>query len=536
MIRALCVVENVRAWKKRIPQMEFVSPNDYLFAQQYQEPRSVRVINLARNYGYLGQGYYVSLVAEARGHKVIPSIATLQALSRKEFWLIETDEIPAQLHKDLAHLGTDRFELSVYFGRNVDKKYEKLARMFFNLFPCPSFRVFFVREAGTWKVSSIKAIGPASVPEHHQIGFGDAMVDYSLHRWGVKPKVSSSRYDLAILYNPLEGLAPSNEAAIQKFIKASKAVGLEPEVIEKRDYGLLQQFDALLIRETTSIDHHTYRFAKKAAKENLVVIDDPKSILYCTNKIFLYELFKRASIPRPNTLVVGEDTVSEIPQRIGLPVILKIPDGSFSRGVVKAETEEQLQNHCQEFFKRSDYIVAQEFMPTEYDWRIGVFNGRALFACKYFMTRNHWQIYNHGKEGRAASGAHKTYAVEQVDPRIIALALKAAKLIGDGLYGVDIKEVGGKAYVVEVNDNPNIDAGVEDAIIKDQLYLTITEEIVRRIERGKMRKDSLPALSTLEPMRPTKPGEVLSPRQEILTGHLSMVSPAISASPTLGQI
>jgi len=491
MIRALCVVDNVRTWKKRVPQMEFVSPNDYLFALQYQDIRSVRVINLARNFDYLGRGYYVSLVAEARGHKVIPSIATLQALSRKEFWLIETDDLSAQIHKDLAHLGNDKFELSVYFGHNVDKRYEKLARMFFNLFPCPSFRVYFTRENGTWKVSGIRAVGPATVPEHHQDGFAAAMADYSVHRWGGKPKIAAARYDLAILFNPKEGLAPSNDAAIQKFIKASKAVGLDAEVIEKRDYGLLQQFDALFIRETTAIDHHTYRFAKKAAKENLVVIDDPKSILYCTNKIFLYELFKRAGIPRPNTFVVGEDTVGEITQRFGFPVILKIPDGSFSRGVVKAETADQLTAYAQEFFKRSDYIVAQEFMPTDFDWRVGVFNGKALYACQYFMTRNHWQIYNHGKEGRLASGAHKTFAVEEIDQRIIALALKAAKVIGDGLYGVDIKIYDGKPYVVEVNDNPNIDVGVEDGILKDALYLRIMEEFLRRIERGKMPKGGL---------------------------------------------
>jgi glutathione synthase/RimK-type ligase-like ATP-grasp enzyme len=532
MIKSVCVVENVRAWKKRVPQMDFISANEYLFAQEYQEPRSVRVINLARNYGYLGQGYYVSLVAEARGHKVIPSISTLQALSRKEFWLIETDDLAAQIQKDLAHLGNDRFELSVYFGRNVDKKYEKLARMFFNLFPCPSFRVYFIREAGMWKIASLKAVGAAAVPEHHKFGFADSMVEFSVHRWGFRPKVSTSRYDLAILYNPQEGFSPSNEMAIAKFIKASKAVGLDAEVIEKRDFGLLQQFDALFIRETTSIDHHTYRFAKKAAKENMVVIDDPKSILYCTNKIFLYELFKRAGIPRPETLVVGEDRVGDISQKLGFPVILKIPDGSFSRGIVKAKSPEELEMHTQEFLKRSDYIVAQSFMPTEFDWRVGVFNGRPLFACQYFMTRNHWQIYNHGADGRASSGAHKTFAVENVDPRVIQLALKAAKLIGDGLYGVDIKMFQGKPYVVEVNDNPNIDAGVEDSILKDQLYLTIMQEFLNRIERGKMRKET-PAAGLVP--NGVASGRSSKPVENLITASANSLTP-LAASPLPGQI
>ena len=88
MIRNICVVENARHWKKRVPQIEFVSVNDYLFGKEWQEIRQLKIINLANNYGYLGSGYYVSLVAEARGHKTLPNISTMQALSKKEFYLI----------------------------------------------------------------------------------------------------------------------------------------------------------------------------------------------------------------------------------------------------------------------------------------------------------------------------------------------------------------------------------------------------------------------------------------------------------------
>jgi len=157
--------------------------------------------------------------------------------------------------------------------------------------------------------------------------------------------------------------------------------------------------------------------------------------------------------------------------------------------VVKVEDPGELATVCKEYFKRSDYVIAQEFMPTPFDWRIGIFNGKALFACKYFMSRNHWQIINHHKDGKAGEGAHQTYAVSQVEPIIINTALKAAKLIGDGLYGVDIKVVGNKPYVVEVNDNPNIDVGVEDEVLKDALYNTIMEEFANRIDKSKARKD-----------------------------------------------
>ena len=67
-------------------------------------------------------------------------------------------------------------------------------------------------------------------------------------------------------------------------------------------------------------------------------------------------------------------------------------------------------------------------------------------------------------------------------------AVRAASLIGDGLYGVDLKQVGRAAYVIEVNDNPSIDAGYEDGLLKDTLYERIMEHFVRRLERQKDRR------------------------------------------------
>jgi len=76
------------------------------------------------------------------------------------------------------------------------------------------------------------------------------------------------------------------------------------EVIAREDYGRLLEFDALFIRATTAVNHYTYRFARRAAAEGLVVIDDPLSILRCTNKVYLYELFGRHGVPMPCTRIV----------------------------------------------------------------------------------------------------------------------------------------------------------------------------------------------------------------------------------------
>ena len=64
---------------------------------------------------------------------------------------------------------------------------------------------------------------------------------------------------------------------------------------------------------------------------------------------------------------------------------------------------------------------------------------------------------------------------------MVRTALRVSNLIGDGLYGVDLKQVGRQVYVIEVNDNPSIEAGVEDAVLKGDLYGRIMEEFLRRL-------------------------------------------------------
>ena len=65
---------------------------------------------------------------------------------------------------------------------------------------------------------------------------------------------------------------------------------------------------------------------------------------------------------------------------------------------------------------------------------------------------------------------------------MVDLALRAAGLIGDGLYGVDIKQTDRGPVVIEINDNPNLEVGVEDAVIKDDLYRRLLADLVRRVE------------------------------------------------------
>jgi glutathione synthase/RimK-type ligase-like ATP-grasp enzyme len=217
-----------------------------------------------------------------------------------------------------------------------------------------------------------------------------------------------------------------------------------------------------------------------------VVIDDPESILKCNNKVYLAELLGRHRLPVPKTLLVHRDNIAEIVPAIGLPCVLKRPDSSFSIGVQKAETEEELHAKVKCLLEKSDLIVAQEWLPTRFDWRVGVLDRRVLFVCRYYMAPNHWQIILHGEsKDDYLEGPTVAYSLGEVPGAVVRLGLKAANLIGDGFYGVDIKQLDGRCVVVEINDNPNVDAGNEDGMLKDALYQEVMGVFLRRIEELK---------------------------------------------------
>ena len=118
-------------------------------------------------------------------------------------------------------------------------------------------------------------------------------------------------------------------------------------------------------------------------------------------------------------LLVSTARISELPDLLGFPIVLKIPDGSFSRGIVKVETPEQLKSAADDLFQHTALVLAQEFMFTEFDWRVGILDGQALYACQYYMSRGHWQIYNHAGNSAQRSGGFKTLPVRDAPNEVV---------------------------------------------------------------------------------------------------------------------
>lgn len=449
-----------------------------------------RVINLCSDNSYLSLGYYCSLLAEARGQKVIPSVGVLLDLHWKRLYRAafpDLNELVAKTYKQVPEDQTEdqnKRVFAVFFGRSDDPSLKDVARRIFDAFRCPLLSVEMRWRGAKWEIEAIRPIPLREVRPEQAPLLIEALNRYTHAAWRTPKANEPAKYAIALLHDPAEKMPPSNLRALKKFQQAGEAMGIDVEPITRKDFAKLSEYDALFIRETTAIDHHTYRFAKKAVAEGMPVIDDPASIMRCSNKVYLSELLQAHKIATPKTVICDRSRLKSLESELAYPMVLKIPDGAFSRGIHKANNPEELAAFAKGMLDDSDIILAQEFMVTAFDWRVGVLNREPIFVCQYFMAKNHWQVVKHSSDNGKdpIEGGFKAFRVEDAPKDVVDMAVNAANLIGNGLYGVDLKQTANGVFVIEVNDNPNLDAGIEDALLGDELYRMILREFVKRIE------------------------------------------------------
>ncbi|MGK7312352.1 MAG: RimK family protein, partial [Candidatus Longimicrobiales bacterium M2_2A_002] len=305
-----------------LPDVPVITAREYLTSPEWFDADRVHAVNLSHDYRYGSRGYYVSLLAEARGHRVLPSVKTIQDLKASSLTQVISDEVASLIDRSLRRLKADEFVLSVYFGRNLAKQYDRLARELFRLFQAPLLRARFIRSrTGTWELRSVRTVTMSDVPSEHLAFLEQAAREYFSRRSYRRTGPGPFKHDLAILHNPDEANPPSDARALAKFVAAGERAGFSVDMVTRDDFARMGEFDALLIRETTGVNHHTYRFARRAESQRLAVIDDPDAILRCTNKVYLAELLSAHDIPMPPTVVVHRDNADSVVDTLGLPLV-----------------------------------------------------------------------------------------------------------------------------------------------------------------------------------------------------------------------
>ncbi len=252
-----------------------------------------------------------------------------------------------------------------------------------------------------------------------------------------------------------------------KFGQVARRQGHDVDYLFRPDMYKIPQYDAIFIRALTDPLNSSYIAARIAELHGVRVIDDPASIFICCDKVNMYSHLQGANVPIPDTLFFQKSDLTikkgaELLESIGSPFVLKAPNSSFSMYVEKIETAEAFVKIGHRFLRRADRIVVQKFIRSEYDWRVGVLGGEPLYVCQYTIPKKQWKVLTYVENGRIIYGPVKAFELENANPRLLETAVRAGSAIGDGLYGVDLKQVGDDFVVIEVNDNPTIAANEED--------------------------------------------------------------------------
>jgi hypothetical protein len=276
----LVVVDRVSDWLPEYPRVRLTTAQEFL-DENFSGPGTSLVINLCRSQRYQSRGYYCSLLAEARGLRVLPSSQTGQDLRRT---LVFTPQrgFDADALALLASQERDSVVIDLMFGRCGEPALAGLARELFEAFPTPLLRVLLTREQPSNRVGAPLPNGRAGAPfpgwrvrvtirSPHALATG-ARAEFAeqlrKHALGDAPPIRRARqyrHRLALLVDSTDPTPPSNDEALHEFIRAGARLGIACELLHPREAaGKLARFDALFIRTTTRVDHFSYRLARRA--------------------------------------------------------------------------------------------------------------------------------------------------------------------------------------------------------------------------------------------------------------------------------
>ena len=155
----LFVVNRHHEWPFDVPGSSVETARAYLTDPETANRIDARVINLCRADRYQGRGYYVSLLAEARGHHPLPDVKTIEDLQSAAHIELLAGEIDELVQDSLQHDKSDLFELDAYFGRDPAQLHPTLAQQLFALAQAPILRAHFRRGNGRWQLYAVRAIG-----------------------------------------------------------------------------------------------------------------------------------------------------------------------------------------------------------------------------------------------------------------------------------------------------------------------------------------------------------------------------------------
>jgi len=232
-----------------------------------------------------------------------------------------------------------------------------------------------------------------------------------------------------------------------------------PEIHYKGE--VLTGFDAVIPRIGASITFYGTAVLRQFEMMGVYPVNESVAISRSRDKLRSLQLLSKHGVGLPVTSFAhSPDDIEDLLHIVGgAPAVIKVLEGTQGIGVVLAETKQAAKSVIQAFMGLKEHILVQEFIKEAggSDIRCLVVGGKVVAAMK-----------RQGQEGEFRSNLHRggTASLTRISPEERATALRAAKIMGLNVCGVDLLRSAHGPVVMEVNSSPGLE-GIEAASGKD---------------------------------------------------------------------
>lgn len=283
-----------------------------------------------------------------------------------------------------------------------------------------------------------------------------------------------------------------NLYSTRRLVEAAEARGHEAHVIDTlRCYmnmathkptihykgKALEGFDAVIPRIGASITFYGTAVVRQFEMMGVFTLNESVAISRSRDKLRSLQLLSRKGIGMPVTgFAHSPDEIPDLIDMVGgAPLVIKLLEGTQGIGVVLAETRKVAESVIEAFLGLKANILIQEYIAEAggADIRCFVVGDKVVAAMK-----------RQAKPGEFRSNLHRggSASLIKISPEERAMAVRAAKIMGLNVAGVDLIRSNHGPLVMEVNSSPGLE-GIEAASGKDIAGM-IYSFIEKRLQEG----------------------------------------------------
>lgn len=361
--------------------------------------------------------------------------------------------------KSLVTIGNDTFEIELTLA-NRDAM---------------EFRMLLGREALTnrYMINSSKTFMESDFPIEE---IRDKYKHLIKKKSGLKIALLASNTELFSNKRIMEaGIARGHEMVFLNVEQAyMKFDAVEPQV-RYRGGNIVDEFDAIIPRIKPSVTFYACALLRQFDAMGAYCLNSAQAITESRDKLQATQLFAKHDINIPITGFANSplDTKDLIKMVNGAPLIIKLLESTQGKGVVLAETTKAAESVINAFKSVKTNILVQEFIKEAngQDIRCFVVNGKVVASMQRQAAKGEFRANIH--QGGTASKIKITLEERK-------LAIKAAKILGLPVAGVDIIRSNKGPLLLEVNSSPGLE-GIENATGLDIANIMI-ESIEKKLK------------------------------------------------------